>query len=146
MPALDLTLEQLYEEFEQLPDWGDRCDYLIDLGMELPTLDESERVEANRVHGCQSNVWLVADVADRDGTPVIEFRAESDSMFVNGLIAILLLIFDGRTPEDVLQTDESEVFRRLELNRHLSGQRRNGLAGMVQRVRSIAAQAERNAA
>lgn len=146
MPALDdLTLEQLYEEFAELPDWGDRCDFLIDVGMDLPRLAESERVEANRVHGCQSNVWMVAEVRRDRTPPVLEIRAESDSMFVNGLIAIVLMIFDGKSAAEILETDEDVIFRRLDLHRQLSTQRKNGLAGMVKRIRSLAAESLRMA-
>ncbi|HVJ86186.1 MAG TPA: SufE family protein [Caulifigura sp.] len=141
MPALDMTLDELLEEFEHLPDWADRCDFLIDLGMELPKLDASEKVEANRVVGCQSSVWMVAD-EDRDGAePRLNIRAESDSMFVSGLIAILLLLFDGKTPGEILESDPDALFERLDLQRHLSSQRRNGLKGMVLRIRSLAARA-----
>jgi cysteine desulfuration protein SufE len=147
MPAIDtMTFDELLDEFEELPDWGDRCDFLIDLGMELPRLDEADRIEKNRVHGCQSNVWMVASVRQEDASPVLDIRAESDSMFVNGLIAILLLMFDGKTPAEILETDAEDVFRRLDLHRHLSTQRRNGLAGMVQRIRSLAAEALRKSA
>jgi cysteine desulfuration protein SufE len=143
MPALDMTLDELLDEFEHLPDWGDRCDFLIDLGMELPKLDSSEKVEENRVLGCQSSVWMVADV-DRSGAePRLEIRAESDSMFVSGLIAILLLLFDGKTTGEILEADPDALFERLDLQRHLSSQRRNGLNGMVLRIRSLAAHAAR---
>ena len=141
MPALDLTLDELLEEFEHLPDWGDRCDFLIDLGLELPKLDVSEKVEANRVVGCQSSVWMVADTVEDGSEPRLKIRAESDSMFVGGLIAILLLLFDGKTPEEILEADPDALFERLDLQRHLSSQRRNGLRGMVQRIRSLAAKA-----
>jgi cysteine desulfuration protein SufE len=147
MPALDdMTFDELLNEFEELPDWGDRCDFLIDLGMELPRLEASERVEANRVHGCQSNVWMVAEMREDSGTPLMEIRAESDSMFVNGLIAALLMIYNGKTPSEILEVDPEDAFRRLELHRHLSSQRRNGLAGMVQRIRSLAAETLRKSA
>jgi len=144
MPALDMTLEELLDEFEHLPDWGDRCDFLIDLGMELPKLDAADKVEENRVLGCQSSVWMVADV-DRSGSePRLEIRAESDSLFVSGLIAIVLLLFDGKTPGEILEADPDALFERLDLQRHLSSQRRNGLNGMVQRIRSLAAHAARD--
>jgi cysteine desulfuration protein SufE len=143
MPVLDMTLDDVLDEFEHLPDWGDRCDFLIDLGMELPKLDPAEKVEANRVVGCQSSVWMVADVT-RDGQePRLEIRAESDSMFVGGLIAVLLLLFNGKTAGEILEADPDDLFQRLDLHRHLSSQRRNGLSGMVQRIRSLAARAAR---
>jgi len=141
MPALDMTLEELLEEFEHLPDWGDRCDFLIDLGMELPKLDASEKVEANRVLGCQSSVWMVADVQNDGPEPHLAIRAQSDSMFVSGLIAIVLLLFDGKTPGEILEADPDALFERLDLKRHLSSQRRNGMNGMVQRIRALAARA-----
>jgi cysteine desulfuration protein SufE len=146
MPALDdFTLDQLFEEFAELPDWGDRCDFLIDVGMDLPKLAASERVEANRVQGCQSNVWMVAQVRRDQSPPVLDIRAESDSMFVNGLVAIVLMIFDGKTPAEILETGEEAIFRRLDLHRQLSTQRKNGLTGMVQRIRTLAAEAIRKA-
>jgi cysteine desulfuration protein SufE len=141
MPVLDMTLDELLDEFEHLPDWGDRCDFLIDLGMELPKLDASEKIEANRVLGCQSSVWMVADLKTDVDPPQLEIRAESDSMFVSGLIAIVLLLFNGKTPVEILGADPNELFVRLDLQRHLSSQRRNGLNGMVQRIRALAARA-----
>ncbi len=140
MPEI-ITLDELLEEFEHLPDWEDRCDFLIDLGMELPKLDASEKTEANRVHGCQSNVWLVNELEELGDQTVLRIRANSDAMIVNGLITILLAIFDGKTPREVLDTDASTVFSQLHLDRHLSPQRKNGLGGMVQRVRQLAASA-----
>ncbi len=143
MPALDMTLDELLDEFEHLPDWGDRCDFLIDLGMELPKLDAAAKVEANRVVGCQSSVWMVADIDKAGQEPRLNIRAESDSLFVSGLIAIVLLLFDGKTPGEILEADPDQLFERLDLQRHLSSQRRNGLNGMVRRIRSLAAGAAR---
>lgn len=143
MPALDMTLDELLDEFEHLPDWGDRCDFLIDLGMELPKIDAAEKVEANRVVGCQSSVWMVADIDKAGQEPRLNIRAESDSLFVSGLIAIVLLLFDGKTPGEILEADPDQLFERLDLQRHLSSQRRNGLNGMVRRIRSLAAGAAR---
>ncbi|MEX0715981.1 MAG: SufE family protein [Planctomycetaceae bacterium] len=132
-----LTIEDLIEEFEHLADWEERCDFLIDLGFELPEFPPEEKTEANRVHGCQSLVWLVAEVKPGD-PPVIEIRADSDAMIVKGLIAVLLTLFSGKTPGEILETDAEAVFARLGLDRHLSTTRRNGLYGMMQRVREIA--------
>lgn len=132
-----MTVEELIEEFDALGDWEERCHYLIDLGFELPKLPAEMKVEANRVHGCQSNVWLVATVSPTS-PPVVDIAAESDAMIVNGLIAVLLTIFSGRTPQQILQTDTEGLFARLGLDRHLSSARRNGLAGMVRRVCDMA--------
>jgi cysteine desulfuration protein SufE len=136
-----MTIDDLIQEFDDLGDWEARCEYLIDLGRELPKLPDSSKIEANRVHGCQSNVWLTADVDRSSGSPKVDFVANSDAMIVNGLIAILTLLYNGHTADEILATDIQGVFKRLELDRHLSSARRNGLFGMVKRVRQIAAEA-----
>ena len=133
-----MTLDELYDEFEHLEDWGDRCDFLIDLGLELPTLPDAARTEENRVRGCQSNVWLIARMTDTE-RPVMEIEADSDAMIVRGLIAVLLMAYSGSSVEDVLNVDARMIFTRLGLTRHLSTARKNGLAGMVQRIRQLAA-------
>jgi cysteine desulfuration protein SufE len=133
------TIPELIETFDALGDWEAQCDYLIDLGYEIPDFPESARTEANRVHGCQSNVWLITET--KPGPPsVIEIQADSDSMIVRGLIAVLLMAYSGKTAHEILHTDIQQIFARLGLNRQLSSARRNGLAGMVQRIRSIAQQ------
>ena len=136
-----MTIDDLYEEFEHLADWEERCDFLIDLGFELPALEESAKIEPNRVHGCQSNVWLVARVEGPADARRVEFVANSDAMIVNGLIAVLMTLYNGKSPREILDTDAEQVFRNLGLDRHLSPQRRNGLFGMVQRIRKFAAEA-----
>jgi cysteine desulfuration protein SufE len=133
------TIPELIETFDSLGDWEAQCDYLIELGYELPDFPAAEKTEPNRVRGCQSNVWLVAELKQTD-RPVIEIRADSDSMIVKGLIAVLLMAYSGKTPEGILETDIQAIFARLGLNRQLSSARRNGLFGMVKRVRSIAEQ------
>jgi cysteine desulfuration protein SufE len=135
--ASPVTLDELIAEFKELGDWDAQCDYLIDLGYELPRLPESAKTEANRVHGCQSNVWMVAEL-EPGNPPVVEFVANSDAIIVNGLIAVLMALFNRRTPVEILRADAQSVFAQLGLERHLSTQRRNGLYGMVQRVRQLA--------
>lgn len=132
-----MTISELIETFDALGDWESQCDFLIDLGYEIPDFPESARIEANKVHGCQSNVWLITQIKPGN-PPVIEIQADSDSMIVRGLIAVLLMAYSGKTAAEILQTDIQLVFARLGLNRQLSSARRNGLAGMVQRIRSIA--------
>lgn len=133
------TIPELIEVFDALGDWEAQCDYLIDLGYEVPEFPAAERSEANKVHGCQSNVWLITQTTPGD-PPKIEIQAESDSMIVQGLIAVLLLAYSGKSAQEILQTDIQQIFARLGLNRQLSSARRNGLAGMVHRIRSIAEQ------
>ena len=138
--AEDLTIDELYDEFEDLADWDERCDYLIDLGFNLPQLPDDVRTDENQVHGCQSNVWLVAQMKPTEPT-TLDFIANSDAIIVNGLIAVLMALYSHQTPERVLAIDAQEVFTRLGLERHLSPQRRNGLYSMVDRVRQLAVEA-----
>jgi cysteine desulfuration protein SufE len=133
------TIPELIEIFDALADWEAQCDYLIDLGCDLPDLPDSARTEANKVHGCQSNVWLIT-TAKPGNPPTIEIEAQSDSMIVQGLIAVLLIAYSGKSAQEILQTDIQQIFSRLGLNRQLSSARRNGLAGMVQRIRALAQQ------
>ena len=141
-PRSPVSIEELFAEFEELGDWDAQCDYLIDLGHELPKLPESAKTEANRVHGCQSNVWLVAELREEPETGLrVEFVANSDAIIVNGLIAVLMAMYNGRSPQVILETDPRAIFVKLGLERQLSPQRRNGLFGMVERIRRIAAEA-----
>ena len=136
----ELTVDDLVDEFEFLGSWEERCEYLIDLGFELPPLPPEDKTERTRVHGCQSLVWLtVRPETDAAGETRLEVRADSDAMIVKGLIAVLLTVYDGKTPREVLETDVAAVFTRLGLDQHLSSARKNGLAGMVTRIREEAA-------
>jgi len=137
-----MTLDEIYEEFEFLGDWEDRCDFLIDLGFELPKIPESMKTEQNRVHGCQSNVWMTSNLNIDAKPPVLAIQANSDAIIVNGLIAVLVAVYDGKTPNTILETDVEAIFKKLELDRHLSSQRKNGLSGMVNRVREYAHHAQ----
>jgi cysteine desulfuration protein SufE len=136
--AAPVPIEELIAEFEELGDWDAQCDYLIDLGHELPKLPPEAKAEVNRVRGCQSNVWMVGGIKP-ETPPIIEFIANSDAIIVNGLIAVLMAVYNRRTPEEILSTDAKAIFAKLGLERHLSSQRRNGLYGMVERVRQLAA-------
>lgn len=133
-----MNLDDLIQEFDDLGDWADQCELLIDIGRDLPPFPEEFRTEENKVHGCQSNVWMVAEVSESD-PPRIELRADSDAMLVKGLLTIILMTYSGRTADEILSTDIQRIFQRLGLHRHLSTARKNGLAGMVKRVREIAA-------
>jgi cysteine desulfuration protein SufE len=137
---LQMTADELIEEFSLFDDWHDRFQYIVELGDQLDPLPEEHRIEANLVQGCQSNVWLVARVRDGD-PPAIELLADSDSQIVRGLIAILVMLMSGRSPAEIQQLDVESLFKRLELQRHLSRSRSNGLHAMVQRIRQLAAQA-----
>jgi cysteine desulfuration protein SufE len=130
----EMTIEELIEEFEELGDWADQCEVLIDMGKEMSPMDDALKLEDTKVHGCQSNVWMVAEFKDTR----IELIADSDAMIVRGLLTVILMLYSGRTAEEILAVDVHSVFDRLGLNRHLSIARKNGLSGMVSRVRQIA--------
>lgn len=133
-PAFD----EIAENLTFLDDWEDRYRYLIELGQAMPPLAENERIPANKVHGCASQVWLVTEPQDRDGETVLTYRGESDALIVKGLVAILLALYSGRPAKDVAQTDAVALLDTIGLREHLSTQRANGLAAMVNRIRSDA--------
>ncbi|HEY2357706.1 MAG TPA: SufE family protein [Phenylobacterium sp.] len=135
MGAIEAELAELSSEFEVLGDWEERYRYVIDLGRDLAPLSDAERSDANKVRGCASQVWLVRE-PQSDGTLV--FRGDSDAHIVRGLIAILLRLYSGRRPEEILAFDAPAAFETLGLRGALSQQRSNGLASMVARIRKDA--------
>ena len=132
-----MTLETLISNFELLGDWEERYGYLIDLGKKLPGLADAEKCEENRVHGCQAMVWMVLE-PDSQRPGALCIRADSDAFIVRGLIAVLQLLFNGRTPVEILATDAKSVLSKLGLDKHLSPTRKNGLFAMVERIRALA--------
>ncbi len=133
------TIDELVDDFEFLDAWEDRYRYIIELGDELEAMPAKLKTEENRVQGCVSNVWLVIHVPPGD-PPTIQFVADSDSQIVRGLVAILLMLCSGRTPREVLAMDIESLFDRLELGKHLSRSRSNGLHSMIKRIRRLAEQ------
>ncbi len=125
--------EELIEEFRFFDNWMDRYQYLIDLGRRLPEFPEEDRVDDNKIRGCQSQVWFVAERNDDR----LEFRAISDAAIVSGLIAVLLRIYSGKKPQDILDTPPRFV-EALQLEAHLSPTRSNGLASMLKAIRDFA--------
>lgn len=132
MGPIDTELAELAAEFEVLGDWEERYRYVIDLGRELAPLSDDERSDTSKVRGCASQVWLVSEL-QADGT--LNFRGDSDAHIVRGLIAIVLRLYSGRTPADILAFDAKAAFDSLGLSGALSQQRSNGLASMVGRIR-----------
>ncbi len=128
--------EEVVEEFAFFDDWMDRYQYLIDMGRRLPEFPEADRIDANKIRGCQSQVWFVAEQVDGR----LNFRAISDAAIVSGLIALLLRIYSDREPQDILDTPPDFVAA-LELEQHLSPTRSNGLSSMLQAIRNFAAEA-----
>lgn len=131
-----MTIEAIRSDFALLDDWEDRYRYVIELGKALPPLPDELRTDANKVRGCASQVWLVAEPA-AEGR--LAFRGDSDAHIVRGLIAILLRLYSGRAPTEMLDFDAKSAMARLGLAGALSAQRSNGLFSMVERIRREAA-------
>ena len=125
--------DEIIEEFQDLDDWMDRYQLLIDLGNEQPPLDERYKTESNLINGCQSRVWLQADYEDGR----IHFQAESDALIVKGIVALLIRALDGSTPQEILDADLYFI-ERIGLKEHLSPTRSNGLLAMVKQMRMYA--------
>lgn len=132
-----MTFDDLKAAFEFADGWEERYAILIDLAKKMPTLPEDDKTEANSVKGCMSQVWMVASVGD-DG--LLRLRADSDALLVRGIIALLLLIVAGKTAEEVARLDIAAELDALDLSRHVSVNRRNGLAAMVMKIRQLAVQ------
>lgn len=132
---IDAELAALAEDFDLIGDWEEQIQYVIELGRDLAPLSEAEHSDANKVRGCASQVWLVTGTSDG----LMQFRGDSDAHIVRGLIAILLRLYSGRTPADILAFDAKAAFKRLGLDGTLSTQRSNGLASMIERIRKDAA-------
>ena len=133
---IQVAQQELIEDFAMFEDWMDRYQYLIDMGRRLPEFPDELRTEENRIRGCQSQVWFVAD--EKDGR--LYFQAISDAAIVSGLIALLLRLYSGRKPQDILDTPPDFVAA-LELESHLSPTRSNGLSSMLTAIRHFAAEA-----
>ncbi|MBT8086533.1 MAG: SufE family protein [Gammaproteobacteria bacterium] len=128
--------QEIIDEFALFDDWMDRYQYLIDLGRRLPEFPDELRMEENRIRGCQSQVWFVAD--EKDGR--LYFRAISDAAIVSGLIALLLRLYSGRKPREIVDTPP-EFVTALKLESHLSPTRSNGLSSMLTAIRGFASEA-----
>ncbi len=130
--------QEIVETFEFLEDWEDRYRHVIDMGKEMPALDEAARVPATKVDGCASQVWIVPRIEGQGENAVFTFDGESDAMIVRGLIAILGALYNGITLKQVMETDAPAAFAQLGLDQHLSAQRSNGLRAMIERIRGVA--------
>lgn len=133
----ETTVDDVTDAFEFLDDWEERYAYIIDLGKQLPSFPDEGRVEENYVHGCQSQVWLIHHYDEDSGK--LFLLIDSDAMIVRGLAAIILVALNGKSPRELLTTDIDELFESLDLFRHISPTRGNGLRAMVGKIRDIAA-------
>ena len=131
--TINETQDEIIEEFQDLDDWMDRYQLLIDLGNDQAPLAEQYKTEQNLIDGCQSRVWLQADYEDG----VIRFTAESDALIVKGIVALLIRVLSGHTPQEILDADLYFI-EQIGLKEHLSPTRSNGLLAMVKQMRSYA--------
>jgi cysteine desulfuration protein SufE len=134
------AIATLTDDFSLLDEWEDRYRYIIELGRMLPPFDEAERVPANKVQGCASQVWIATHAKTDNGEPILSFTGDSDALIVKGLIAIIFMLYSHRPAREVLMTDAHAVFAALGLREHLTPQRSNGFASMVARIKSDARQ------
>jgi cysteine desulfuration protein SufE len=130
-----LSIDRIQSDFEVLDDWEDRYRYIIDLGRHLAPMPPELHNDQTRVRGCASQVWLHArkEIAS-DGVTRLHFSGDSDALIVKGLVAVVLSIFDGKTPEEILRLDARHVLGALGLQANLSQQRSNGLNAMMDRI------------
>jgi len=133
-----MTIDEIRDNFSLLEDWDDRYRYVIELGRTLAPMPEAEHSAANKVQGCASQVWLSKQIDRSGGEPLLKYLGDSDAHIVRGLVAILLTLYSGRTPREVLATDALAVFDEFGFREHLTPQRSNGLRAMVERIRSDA--------
>jgi cysteine desulfuration protein SufE len=140
LQALRAEEAEIVNEFAFFDDWKDKYSYIIDLARNLPPFPDAHKTDANKVSGCQSQVWFVAE--EREGR--LFFAAVSDAAIVSGLIALLLRVYSGRKPQTILQA-EPEFVANIGLAEHLSPTRSNGLFSMIRAIRNLAARAVESA-
>ena len=142
-----MTIDEIRDNFELLDEWDDRYRYVIELGRTLDPMPDDEHSTANKVNGCASQVWLSKQL-DRSGSgePRLNYLGDSDAHIVRGLIAILLTLYSGHTPREILDADAIAVFDEFGFREHLTPQRSNGLRAMVERIRKDAREALADAA
>lgn len=127
--------KEVVDEFSLFSDWMEKYEYLIELGKNLPLVDEADKTEENLIRGCQSRVWLTCTV--EDGRLV--FRADSDAIITKGIISLLIRVFSGQKPDDILASDFGFI-EKIGLRENLSPTRANGLVSMIEKIRSYAAE------
>tara|TARA_B100000287_G_scaffold430519_1_gene485950 strand:- start:1906 stop:2340 length:435 start_codon:yes stop_codon:yes gene_type:complete len=133
----DITTEDILDTLGFFDDWEERYKYIIDLGKQLPAMDDSKKTEDYLLRGCQSQVWIDNEV--RDGKVLLE--ADSDAHIVRGLLGVVLAAYNHKTPAEIIAFDIDGYFTQIDLIKHLSPTRGNGLRAMVERIKNIAAEA-----
>ncbi|WP_207514851.1 SufE family protein [Longitalea luteola] len=124
---------EIVEEFSLFDSWDDKYEYIIDLGKKLPVLEDKHKLDENKVRGCQSTVWLVADSVDGK----VIFKADSDAVIVKGLISMLIRVLSGHTPDEIIQANLGFI-QKIGMTTHLAQTRSNGLLAMVKQMKNFA--------
>jgi cysteine desulfuration protein SufE len=124
---------EIVEEFSLFDSWDDKYEYIIDLGKRLPPLEDQYKKDENKVRGCQSTVWLVADYEDGK----VHFKAESDAVIVKGLISMLIRVLSGHTPDEIINA-KLDFINKIGMTSHLAQTRSNGLLAMVKQMKNYA--------
>lgn len=133
-----MNIEELEENFDCLDDWEDKYRYIIELGEKLAPLSPELHTPEWKVKGCQSQVWLVPKIIESENGKILDFLGDSDAVIVKGIIAIVLIIYSSKSPQEILKINIEDIFNKIGLQEHLSPNRRNGLFSMVEKIKSYA--------
>ena len=133
-----MNLETIIEDFEFFDDWEDRYKYIMDLGKSLDPLSDDDYGKTNKVDGCASQVWLIINEEEVNEKTILKLKADSDSFLVRGLLAIIISIFSGKTPSNILKINYNNELDKLNLKENISQQRSNGLTAVINKVISEA--------
>ncbi len=131
------TLEQVVEVFDMLPEWDDRYGFLTEMGEQMETLPQQHMLEENLVPGCMSKVWVIGEPA-QDGSDKLHLIADCDTPVVKGLVALLVIAYDDKTAQEILDTDMDAMFETLGLDENISPRRHVGMYSMVDTIKKIA--------
>ena len=139
MTYVNTAFETLKDDFEFIDDWEERYKYVIELGKNMPALGQEEQTEANKIHGCVSQVWLKTSLGQNENQQqTLQFLGDSDALIVRGLVAVLRILLNDQPVDYVAKTDAIAAMGELGLNEHLTPQRSNGLTSMIKRLQSDA--------
>lgn len=133
MESIQEKQNQIIDEFNFFQDWSEKYQYLIDLGKSLPDFDQNNRIDSNLINGCQSKVWLNSSFDDN----IVIFEADSDAIISKGIISLLIRVFSGHNPKDILEAN-IDFIEKIGLNSHLSQTRANGLLSMIKQIKIYA--------
>ena len=133
-----MNLETIIEDFKFFDDWEDRYKYIMDLGKSLDPLSDDDYGKTNKVDGCASQVWLIINEEEVNEKTILKLKADSDSFLVKGLLAIIISIFSGKTPSNILEINYNNELEKLNLKENISQQRSNGLTAVINKVISEA--------